>query len=116
MVTSDDIRAIVADLPRAYEAVVRDRVKWRVGRIVFAALSRDETLLGFAYPRDEREALVASDPVKFLMPEASDLRYQWARARMAELDVGELRELIEPAWTMVVPKSVAAEYWGEGHE
>ena len=113
MVTADDIRAIVAELPRAYEAIVRDRVKWRVGRIVFASLSRDETLLGFAYPREERAALVASDPVRFLMPVDSDLRYQWVRARMAELDVVELRELIEGAWTMVVPKSVAAAQLGE---
>ena len=113
MVIADDVRAIVAELPRAYEAVVRDRVKWRVGRIVFASVSRDETLLGFAYPREEREALVASDPVRFLLPVDSDLRYHWVRARMAELDVAELRELIEAAWTMVVPKRVAAQHLGE---
>jgi hypothetical protein len=111
--TSDDIRAITTRLPRAYEAVVRDRVKWRVGQLVFASLSRDETLLGFAYPREEREALVANDPVTFLMPLDSDLRYHWVRARMAELDATELRELIESAWTMVVPKRVAAEHLGE---
>jgi hypothetical protein len=108
VVVADDIRRIVAQLPRAYEVVVGDRVKWRVGRLVFASLSRDETLLGFAYPREEREALVASDPVTFLMPLDSDLRYHWVRARMAELDADELRELIESAWTMAVPKSVAA--------
>lgn len=114
MVVADDVRRIVADLPRAYEAVVSDRVKWRVGRLVFASLSRDETLLGFGYPKEEREALVASDPVKFLMPLASDLRYHWVRARMAELDAVELRELIETAWTMVVPRKVAAEHLGGG--
>lgn len=113
MVTGDDMRAIVADLPRAYEALVRDRVKWRVGRLVFASLSRDETLLGFAYPREERAALVASDAAKFLMPLDSDLRYHWVRARMAELDPVELRELIESAWTMVVPKRVAAAHLGD---
>jgi hypothetical protein len=46
-------------LPRSYEALVRDRVKFRVGRIVYAASSRDETIMGFGFPRDEREALVA---------------------------------------------------------
>lgn len=112
MACSDDLRAIVAELPRAYEVVVSDRVKWRVGRLVFASLSRDETLLGFAYPKEEREALVASDPSKFLLPVDSDLRYHWVRARMAELDADELRELIESAWTMVVPKKVATEQLG----
>lgn len=115
-VTSDDIRAITAQLPRAYEALVRDRVKWRVGRLVFVSLSRDETLMGFGYPREEREALVASDPGKFLMPLDSDLRYNWVRARLSELDADELRELVESAWTMVVPKSVAAAYLGESDE
>jgi hypothetical protein len=111
MVTVDDIRGIVADLPRAYEAVVNDRVKFRVGRIVFAALSRDEALLGFGFPRDERADLVAGDPDRFLMPLPSDERYQWVRARMAALDPELLRELITDAWVMCVPKRVAAEYF-----
>ena len=49
-VTIDDARAIVAPLPRSYEAVVRDRVKFRVGQIVYAAFSHDETIMGFGSP------------------------------------------------------------------
>jgi hypothetical protein len=30
--------------------------------------------------------------------------------RLAEIDVEEMRELVEGAWAMCVPKSVAAEY------
>ena len=106
----DDIRAVAGDLPRSYEVVVRDRIKFRVGSIVYLALSRDETILGFAFPRDEREGLVASDPDTFLMPEAADLRYQWVRARMAALDPDQLRELVLDAWAMVVPKRVAGDH------
>lgn len=112
MSTIEDIRRVVAELPRAYEAVVRDRIKWRVGRIVFASLSRDEELLGFGYPRELREALVASDPDKFLMPLKSDERYQWVRLRMAAVAPDELEELLVDAWRMCVPKKVAAEYDG----
>jgi hypothetical protein len=36
-VTVDDARAIAAGLPRSYEAIVRDEVRFRVGRIVYAA-------------------------------------------------------------------------------
>ena len=111
-VTIDDARAIVAELPRSYEALVRDRVKFRVGRIVYAAFSRDETIMGFGFPREEREALVASEPDKFLMPEPSDMRYQWVRVRLDALDVDELRELLIDAWRMCVPKKVAAAYEG----
>ncbi len=109
-VTVEDVRTIALELPRAYEAWVRDTRKFRVGRIVFAAISPDETKLGFGFPREERAALVASEPAKFLLPRPSDMRYQWVAARMEALDVDELRELITDAWTMCVPKSVAAQY------
>jgi hypothetical protein len=113
MVTIDDVRLVVADLPRAYEALVRGRVKFRVGRIVFVAFSRDETQMGFGFPREERVALVESEPDKFLMPSKADMRYQWVEARMEALDVDEMRELVIDAWRMCVPKKVAAEYLGE---
>jgi hypothetical protein len=111
-VTIDDARAIVAPLPRSYEALVRDRVKFRVGQIVYAAFSRDETIMGFGFPREEREALVASEPDKFLMPRASDMRYRWVCVRLDSIDVDELRELLVDAWRMCVPKKVAAAYEG----
>jgi hypothetical protein len=85
-VTIDDARAIVAPLPRSYEALVRDRVKFRVGQIVYAAFSRDETIMGFAFPREEREALVASEPDKFLMPRPFDMRYRWVCVRLDAID------------------------------
>jgi len=110
MVTAQDVRRMALELPRAYEALVRDRVKFRVGRIVFLAISPDEELLGFGFPKEERAALVASEPEKFLMPLRSDERYNWVRARLAKLDEAELRELIIDAWRMCVPKRVAEAY------
>ena len=110
MVTIDDVRALASTLPRSTEALVRDRVKFRVGRIVYLAFSRDETEMGFAFPKEERDALVASEPEKFLMPNRSDLRYQWVEVRLAAIDLVEMRELVLDAWRMVVPKRVAEEY------
>ncbi|WP_433074649.1 MmcQ/YjbR family DNA-binding protein [Dactylosporangium sp. CA-052675] len=106
----DDIRAITRTLPRAYEVVVRDRIKWRVGQIVFAALSRDEATMGFGYPKDGRDALVEAEPDKFLLPPPSDLRFNWACARLAALDPEELDELVVNAWIMTVPKKVWTAY------
>jgi hypothetical protein len=108
VVTVDDVRALVATLPRAYEVVVRDRVKFRVGQLVFVAFSADETTMGFAFPKEERAALVASEPAKFGMPAQSDMRFNWVHARMDALDEEEMRELVCAAWRMVVPKKVAA--------
>ena len=59
MVTIDDVRAVVDGFPRSYEVLVRDRVKFRVGSIVYVAFSHDETLMGFAFPKEERDALIA---------------------------------------------------------
>ena len=75
-----------ASVPSAYEALVRDQVKFRVGQIVYAAFSRDETIMGFGFPKEEREALVASEPDKFLMPGPSDMRYRWVQVRLAAID------------------------------
>jgi hypothetical protein len=110
VLTVEDVRAVASTLPRSTEAFVRGRVKFRVGRIVYLALSRDETLLGFAFPKEWREALVESEPEKFMLPGASDLRYHWAVVRLEAIDEAELHDLIVDAWAMVVPKRVAAEY------
>ena len=110
VVTVEDVRSLAMSLPRTTEALVRDRVKFRVGRIVYIAFSRDETVMGFAFPKEEREALVRSEPDRFMMPGASDLRYHWVEVRLEALDVLEMRELVLDAWRMVVPKSVAAAY------
>lgn len=107
MITVDDIREITRGLPRSYEVLVRDRIKFRVGQIVYLALSRDETIMGFGYPKQERAALVASDPAKFLMPSDSDMRFHWVQARLAALDHDELRELVVEAWRMCVPKKIS---------
>jgi hypothetical protein len=108
-VSADDVRAIAMSLPRTTEALVSDRVKFRVGRIVYLALSRDETLLGFAFPKEERRALVDDDPETFLMPVKSDERYNWVRVRLDAIDREQLVDIVFDAWRMVVPKRVAAE-------
>src|SRR6185312_7270392 len=91
MVTVDDVRAVLHGLPRSYEVLVRGRVKFRVGQIVYVAFSHDEALMGFAFPKEEREALVASEPEKFLMPTGGDLRFNWVIVRLDALDVDEMR-------------------------
>jgi hypothetical protein len=112
MITAADVREVAMALPRSEEHLIRDYIKFRVGRIVYASISPDETTIGFGFPKEEREAMVASQPDKFLMPRQSDLRYQWINARMAALGKAEMAELITDAWRMCVPKKVAAAHLG----
>jgi hypothetical protein len=106
--TIDVVRELAAPLPRSYEVLVRDRVKFRVGSYVYLAFNREETELGFAFPKEERTALVESRPDTFFLPRESDLRYHWVEAWLDRLDDREAAEIVLDAWQMVVPKRVAA--------
>jgi hypothetical protein len=110
VVTIDEIRAFASTLPRSSEGLVRGRVKFRIGRIVYLSLSKDGSTMGFAFPKEWREALVESEPEKFSLPSQSDLRYHWVHVNLAAIDVDEMRELVEDAWAFCVPKRVAEEY------
>ena len=110
MVTIDDVRAVASALPRSSEGLVRGQVKFRIGRIVYLALSRDGTRMGFAFPKELRNALVESEPDKFSLPSQGDMRYHWVHVQLDAIDEYEMRELVEDAWAFCVPKRVAEEY------
>ena len=108
MVTVADVRELALTLPRTIEVLIHDRVKFRIGKIVYLAFSPDETLMGFAFPKEERDALVKAEPETFQLPRTSDLRFNWVVARLDRLDEQRMRELVLDAWRMCVPKKVAA--------
>ncbi len=110
MAVIEDVRALGSELERSYPVYVRGRLKFRVKQIVYVAFSLDETEMGFAFPKEERAALVAGEPAKFRMPSASDMRFNWVHADLAELDPTEARELVVDAWRMVVPKMLSRAY------
>jgi hypothetical protein len=114
MVTAEQVRVFAATLPRSTEAFVRGRVKFRIKRIVFLSLSRDGTTMGCGFPREWRAAVVEAEPNKFSFPSAGDMRYQWIHVDLAAIDVDEMEDLVENAWAMCVPKSVADEYLAAG--
>ena len=110
MVSIDDVREFASTLPRSYEALVRGRVKFRIGRIVYLSFSRDGSTMGFAFPKEWRDALVESEPEKFSLPSEFDLRYHWVHVRLEAIDEEEMRELVEDAWAFCVPQKVVEEY------
>ena len=106
----EDVRWLGADLERSYQVYVRGRLKFRVKQIVYVSFSRDERVMGFAFPREERAALVAQEPHRFQLPSASDMRFNWVHAELAHLDPAEARELVVDAWRMVVPQKLSRAY------
>ncbi|WP_275001697.1 MmcQ/YjbR family DNA-binding protein [Promicromonospora iranensis] len=110
MAVIDDVRPLGSELERSYTVYVRGRLKFRVKQIVYVAFSCDERVMGFAFPKEERAALVASEPQKFQLPSASDMRFNWIHADLAALDRAEARELVVDAWRMVVPQKISQAY------
>jgi hypothetical protein len=113
MAVVDDVLPLGSSLDRSYVVTVRGRLKFRVGSIVYTAFSQDESVMGFAFPKDERAALVDSDP-RFHLPTQADLRFNWVHATLADLDPAEARELVVDAWRMVVPQKVGRA-WDDAH-
>ncbi len=101
------VRSLALTLPRTTEKLVRDRVTFRVGAIVYCGFSQDETVMGFGFPKDARAALVASDD-RYLMPTGGDLRWNWVLCHPDRLEPDELADRVVDAWRMVVPKGIAA--------
>src|SRR5690625_4741386 len=110
MAVIEDVLSLGEELARSYQVYVRGRLKFRVGQMVYVAFSLDETVMEFAFPKEERAALVASEPHKFQMPSESDMRFNWVHADLAALGRAEARELVVDAWRMVVPKKLSRAY------
>ena len=110
MAVIEDVRSLASELERSYEVYVRGRLKFRVRQIVYVAFSLDETVMEFAFPKEERAPLVESEPHKFQMPSTSDMRLNWVHADLAALEAAEARELVVDAWRLVVPKKVSRAY------
>jgi len=109
-VTLTDVRPLALSLPRTHEGLVRGRVKFYVGRIVFLAFARDETMMGFGFPKEWRDAALEAEPEKFVRPKTADLRYNWLVVRLAASDQAEMYDLVTEAWSMCVPKRVLDEW------
>ncbi|HEY3051723.1 MAG TPA: MmcQ/YjbR family DNA-binding protein [Gaiellaceae bacterium] len=110
MVTIEEVREFASTLPRSSEGLVRRQVKFRIGRIVYLSISRDGATMGFAFPKEWRNALVESEPEKFSLPSEQDMRYHWVHVRLDAIEADEMRELVEDAWAFTVPNRVADEY------
>jgi hypothetical protein len=109
-VTVDEIRAVAASLPRSYEAFVRGNIKFRIGQIVYLSIASDGSRMGCGFPKEFRQAAVDTEPEKFSLPSEFDMRFNWIHVDLAAIDVEEMRDLVEEAWSRAVPRYVAEEY------
>jgi hypothetical protein len=109
-VSVDEIRALASTLPRSHEAIVRGRMKFRIGQIVYLSIATDGSTMGCGFPKEFREAAVQAEPEKFSLPSESDMRFNWIHVNLDAIDHEEMRELVESAWSRCVPKYLAKVY------
>ncbi len=62
MVSPDEIRAIAQTLRRSYEVFVQGQIKFRVGQIVWLALSKNGERMGCGFPKEMRQAAAEAEP------------------------------------------------------
>ena len=110
MVSVEEVRSFALTLPRTTEEMVRGRLKLRVGRVAYVSISPNGALMRSAFPKEWRDALVDSEPDKYVPPDECELRYNRVLVRLAAIDAVEMQELVLDAWAMVVPKGVAEAY------
>ena len=77
---------------------------------MFLAFARDETMMGFGFPKEWREAALAAEPGGFVRPKTADLRYNWLVVRLAAIDHDEMYDLVTEAWSICVPQKVVDEW------
>jgi hypothetical protein len=114
VVTVEEVRSFALTLPRTTEAIVRGELKLRAGRVAYVSFSSDEALMRFAFLKDWRDALVDSEPEKYVALDECERRYNRALVRLDAIDAAEMRELVLDAWALVVPKRIAEAYAENG--
>jgi hypothetical protein len=104
MATADDVRQIALSLPGTDEhPSYQGRPSFRVRKRGFVRILDDGESCGiWTASIEEKEALLASDPRKFVSgPHHSG--YPTLLVRYGEVDLDELRELITDSWRVKAP-------------
>jgi hypothetical protein len=108
LVGFDVVREIALELPEAEETTSYGTPSFKVRGKMFARLREEGDVLVVKVDRDERTALIESEPeVYFLTPHYEN--YDYVLVRLPAVERDELREILIDSWLMAVPKRLAAQ-------
>lgn len=110
MVTAETVRQVALALPETEEKLAWSMPTFRVRGKIFCSLSDDEESMGFKISKEERAELVAAEPEKYFFIPSHDANFNFARLRLAAVEVDELREVITEAWRLTAPRRLAHNY------
>jgi hypothetical protein len=109
------LRRHALSLPEAREAPHFERASFRVGKKIFATLTRDgrEAMVKLASP-DDVEGLLASYPDVFFSYGTWTTRNGALGVRLAKVPAATMRQLVIAAWRGIAPKRAIAAFDAAG--
>ena len=103
MSRANDLRDIARSKPGTTESPHGDRTAFRVARI-YATLAADGLSANLKLAPDEQEFRCTIRPEAFSPVPGGWGRMGWTRVELAELDAGELSDVLEAAWRLAQAK------------
>lgn len=108
MVSFETVRELALELPETEETTSYGTPAFKVRRKLFARLREEGDVLVVKVERDERAALIESEPdVYFYTPHYEN--YGFVLVRLDAVERDELREILTESWRLAAPKRLAAE-------
>lgn len=106
MVSFDVVRELALELPETEETTSYGTPAFKVRKKLFARLREEGDILVVKVERDERAALIESEPdVYFFTPHYEN--YGFVLVRLDAVERDELREIMTEAWRLAAPKRLA---------
>ncbi|MGH2749400.1 MAG: MmcQ/YjbR family DNA-binding protein [Actinomycetota bacterium] len=108
MVPFDVVRELALELPETEETTSYGTPAFKVRKKLFARLREEGDVLVVKVERDERAALIESEPdVYFFTPHYEN--YGFVLVRLDAVDRDELREILTDSWRLAAPRKFHVE-------
>jgi hypothetical protein len=105
MATFEDVRALSLELPAAEESTSYGTPAFKVRKKLFARMREEGDILVVKVDRDERAALIESEPeIYFTTPHYENYGYVLVRLEAVERD--QLREILIESWRLAAPRKL----------
>ena len=111
------LRRFALSLPEAHEAPHFERASFRVGKKIFATLTRagDEAMVKLPSP-DDVEGLLESQPETFFSYGTWTTRNGALGVRLNKVEAALMQQLVTEAWRGIAPKRAIAAFEATGRK
>lgn len=108
MVSLEVVRELALELPETEETTSYGTPAFKVRKKLFARMREEGDVLVVKVERDERAALIESEPdVYFYTPHYEN--YGFVLVRLDAVERGELREILTDSWRLAAPRKLLDE-------